>query len=200
MIDDLVGRMLGALDRLGLVDDTIVILSTDHGDNMGAHKLFEKGPFFDDECFRIPMIAAHPDCSRPGGTTDEFVYLQDLFSSLLEVAGLEGEAQPDTQSILPLLKGREESTGRDSVYCQFNAQIQAHRSRMVRTHTHKFVFSQADIGELYDLVEDPHELDNLFGLPEHRGTQEELMALMQTHMERVGDPMRGPFMQVRHIY
>ena len=106
MIDDLVGRMLGALDRLGLVDDTIVILSTDHGDNMGAHKLFEKGPFFDDECFRIPMIAAHPDCSRPGGTTDEFVYLQDLFSSLLEVAGLEGEAQPDTQSILPLLKGQ----------------------------------------------------------------------------------------------
>jgi len=200
LIDDLVGRMLAALERLGLADDTIVLFSTDHGDNMGAHKLFEKGPYFDDECFRLPMIAAHPECARPGSATDEFVYMQDLFPSLLEMAGLEPPEQPDTQSIAPLLAGQEERTGRDSVYCQFNNQIQRHPSRMVRTHTHKFVFSQADMGELYDLEADPHELENLFGRPEHRETQERLMVLMEEHMERVSDPMRGPFRQVRSIY
>ncbi|MDP6778560.1 MAG: sulfatase-like hydrolase/transferase [Candidatus Latescibacteria bacterium] len=200
MIDDLVGRMLGALDRLGLTDDTIILFSTDHGDNMGAHKLFEKGPYFDDECFRLPLIGVHPECTRPGGVVDEFVYMQDLFPSLVEAAGLEVEEQPDTQSILPLLMGREESTRRDSAYCQFSAQIQRHPSRMVRTRTHKFVFSQADMGELYDLQKDPHELNNLFGLSEYQDKQEELMVLMESHMERVNDSMLGVFKQVRHIY
>lgn len=200
MLDDLVGRMLEALRRLGLEDDTLVVMATDHGDNMGAHKLFEKGPFFDDECFRIPLVAAHPECRRPGTHTDELVYLQDLFPTLLEAAGEAGDAQPDTQSILPLVEGEEAGTGRDSVYCQFNAQIQTHVSRMVRTKTHKFVFNQSDMGELYDLVEDPHELHNLFGLPEHRDTQEALMQLMQEHMERVDDPLYREFMRVRYIY
>jgi hypothetical protein len=98
------------------------------------------------------------------------------------------------------MSGRDEPTGRDSVYCQFSAQIQAHKSRMVRTHGHKFVFSQSDIGELYDLENDPHELDNLFGLPEYKALQESMMQLMQSHMERVDDPMLGEFMRVRHIY
>ena len=200
MIDDLIGRMLQTLDDLGLSENTIVLFSTDHGDNMGAHKLFEKGPFFDEECFLLPFIAAHPDCQRPGGECDEFTYMQDLYPSLLEAAGLEPEAQPDTQSILPLLLGEDGSTARGSAYCQFNSQIQAHKSRMVRTRTHKFVFSQSEIGELYDLVNDPHELDNLFDLPEHRDVQESVMQLMQDHMERTGDPMRGEFMRVRHIY
>jgi len=200
MIDDLVGRMLGELEALGLQESTIVVMSTDHGDNMGAHKLFEKGPFFDEECFLLPFIASHPECERPGSEIDEFVYVQDLYPSFLEAAGLEPDSGPDTQSILRLLAGQEGPTGRDSVYCQFNSQIQTHRSRMVRTGTHKFVFSQSDTGELYDLVEDPHEMRNLFGVPEHRGIQESLMQRMQSHMERVGDPMLREFMRVRHIY
>ena len=200
MIDDLVGRMLAELDALGQWENTLVVFSTDHGDNMGAHKLFEKGPFFDEECFLLPFIAAHPECQRPGTETDEFIYVQDLFPSLLEAAGLQPKEQPDTQSILPLLSGKDGTTGRDSVYCQFTSQIQTHRSRMVRTHTHKFVFSQSDIGELYDLENDPHELNNLYGLAEHKDLQESLMKLMQSHMERVDDPMLREFMRVRYIY
>ena len=200
MIDDLVGRIFDEMDAQGLWDNTLVVFFTDHGDNMGAHKLFEKGPFFDEECFRLAFIAAHPACKQPGSTCDEFVYLQDLFPSFVEAAGLEVDSGPDTQSILPLLAGREEQTGRDSVYCQFSAQIQAHKSRMVRTRTHKFVFSQSDIGELYDLVNDPHELNNLFGLDEYKDVQESLMQLMQSHVERVKDSMLGEFMRVRYIY
>lgn len=200
---ELHGLHAGCIDHkemLGLAENTIVVFSTDHGDNMGAHKLFEKGPFFDEECFRLPFIAAHPDCQLPGGENDEFVYLQDLFPSFLEAAGLQIDTTPDTQSILRLLAGGEGTTGRDSVYCQFNSQIQTHRSRMVRTRTHKFVFSQSDIGELYDLVNDPHELNNLYGLTEHEELQESLMQLMQSHMERVDDNMLNEFMRVRYIY
>ena len=167
---------------------------------MGAHKLFEKGPFFDEESFRLPMIAAHPKCRQPGRENDEFVYLQDLFPSFLEVAGLQPDIVPDTQSILPLLKGEDDPTGRDSVYCQFNGQIQEHKSRMVRTRTHKFAFNQSDIGELYDLENDPHELHNLYGIETHKALQESLMQCMQDHMERVKDPMLGEFRRVRYIY
>ena len=200
MIDDLVGRMLSELETLGLAENTLVVFSTDHGDNMGAHKLFEKGPFFDEESFRLPLIAAHPECRQPGRENDEFVYLQDLFPSFLEIAGLQPDIVPDTQSILSLLKGEDEPTERDSVYCQFNGQIQEHKSRMVRTRTHKFVFNQSDIGELYDLENDPHELHNLFGIETHKALQESLMQYMQDHMERVKDPMLGEFRRVRYIY
>ena len=167
---------------------------------MGAHKLFEKGPYFDEESFRLPLIAAHPGCREPGSISDEFVYLQDLYPSFLDAAGLVPDTGPDTQSILPLLKGEDEPTGRDSVYCQFNGQIQSHKSRMVRTKTHKFVFNQSDLGELYDLENDPHELQNLYGLDTHKEVQESLMQCMQDHMERVNDPMMGEFRRVRYIY
>ena len=59
MIDDLVGRILGELRALGLEEDTLVVFTTDHGDMMGAHRLIEKGPFTYDQCYRLPMVAAH---------------------------------------------------------------------------------------------------------------------------------------------
>jgi len=200
MIDDLVGKIFDELDRQGLWDNTLVVFSTDHGDNMGAHKLFEKGPFFDDECFRIPFVAASPNCKNPGSVCDEFVYLQDLFPSVLEKAGLPVPEVPDTQSILPQLEGEQQPVGRDSVYCQFNAQIFEHKARMVRTRDYKFVFNLSDVGELYDLVEDPHEMNNLFGEEAYEEIQETLMQKMQEHMERVGDPLLEQLMQLRCIY
>jgi arylsulfatase A-like enzyme len=200
MIDDLVGMILTELEALGCADNTLVVFSTDHGDNMGAHRLIEKGPFTYEQCYRLPMIAAHPDCESPGSVCDEFVYLQDLYPTFLEMAGRPLPDEPDTQSILDQVRGRDVPTGRDSVYAQFFAQLFRFEQRMIRTRTHKFVYNHSDIGELYDLVNDPWEMHNLIDLPETRGLQEQLMAQMREHMVRLNDPELRHFDTIRHVY
>ncbi len=200
LIDDLVGMILGELEALGCADNTLVVFSTDHGDNMGAHRLIEKGPFTYEQCYRLPMIAAHPRCDAPGSVCDEFVYLQDLYPTFLEMAGRPAPGEPDTRSILSQIAGAPASTDRDSVYAQFFAQLFRYEQRMIRTRTHKFVYNHSDIGELYDLVNDPWEMRNLIDLPETHGLQKELIAKMREHMVRLEDPILRDFDGIRHVY
>ncbi|MFH1084575.1 MAG: sulfatase-like hydrolase/transferase, partial [Chloroflexota bacterium] len=200
MLDDLIGRILADLERLGLAENTLVVFSTDHGDMMGAHRLIEKGPFTYEQCYRLPLIAAHPACAAPGSVCDEFVYLHDLFPTFLEAAGVQPPAVPDSQSILANMLGHATPTRRDSVYCAFTSQIFPFEQRMLRTRTHKFVYNRSDFGELYDMVNDPWELRNLVDLPETRALQQDLMARLRAHMERLDDPLLRPFDMIRDVY
>ena len=200
MIDDLVGRMLVELESLDLAENTLVIFTTDHGDMMGAHRLIEKGPFTYEQCYRLPMVAAHPACEAPGSACDEFVYLHDLFPTFLELAGVTPPDVPDSQSIVDNVLGRATSTNREGIYAAFWSQIFPFEQRMVRTRTHKLVYNCMDIGELYDLVHDPWEMRNLIGLPETRALQAELLDLMRAHMVRLDDPLLRQFDMMRHVY
>lgn len=200
MLDDLIGRIVLELEALGCADNTVIIFGTDHGDNMGAHRLIEKGPFTYEQCYRLPLLAVHPECEAPGTVCDEFVYLQDLFPTCLDIGGRPAPGRPDTTSILDLMRGRPGSTGRESIYAQFYAQLFPYEQRMVRTRTHKLAYNRSDIGELYDLINDPWEMKNLIDLPETKAVQDELMTLMYDHMVRLGDPILGTFDGIRHVY
>lgn len=200
MLDDLVGKILDELRALGLEDETLVVFTTDHGDNMGAHRLIEKGPFTHEETYRLPLIAASPDCTRPGANCDEFVYLQDLFPTFVEQAGGTPPEVPDTSSILPQIVDPTTPTGRDTVYTQFHGHLFPFEQRMVRSRSHKLVYNPTDRGELYDLIRDPHELVNVYGRPEVADVQAQLMLAMRAHMEQVGDPALGGFNAIRAVY
>jgi len=200
MIDDLVGRMLDELETLGLAEKTLVIFTTDHGDQMGAHRLIEKGPFAYEETWRLPMIAAHPGVESPGCVCDEFVYLHDLFPTFQEIAGRTPHDAADSASILDQILGKEAPTGRESVYGAFASQIFPSPLRFVRTRTHKLVFNRSEIGELYDLVHDPHELHNLIDDPRARAVKADLMARMRAHMVRLDDPMLRFFDAMKAVY
>jgi len=200
MIDDLVGRMLDALKDLGMADDTIVIYGTDHGDQMGAHRMIEKGPFAYEETWRLPLVVSHPDCEAPGSTSDEFVYLFDLFPTILEEAGITPPDVPDSQSIRENILGRDAPTGRDSVYCTFAGHILPASLCFVRDQRYKLVYNQADIGELYDLETDPYELNNLIDSPEAAEVKAELGEKLAQHLERVGDPKAGGWNGLRYVY
>ena len=200
MIDELVGWMLDELRRLGLEKNTLVIYTTDHGDMMGAHRLIEKGPFAYEESWRLPMVAAHPSVEMPGTVCDEFVYLHDLYPAFLEVAGITPPDVPDSQSILDNILGRNVPTERDSVYGAFHSHIFPTPLRFVRTRTHKLVYNQSDIGEFYDLVDDPWEVRNLFNRPDSQGIKSQLLEEMRGHMLRLDDPIIRAFERVRHVY
>jgi arylsulfatase A-like enzyme len=200
MIDDLVGRILAELKALGLLDDTLVVYTTDHGDQMGAHRLIEKGPFAYEESWRLPMVVAHPQCNTPGAISNDFVLLHDLFPTFLDAAGLDLPEEPDSQSFLANMLGHPFPTRRHSIYGAFTGHIFPAPLRFVRTRTHKLVFNQVDMGELYDLTNDPHEMVNLIDLPETADVQAALMKQMREHMVRVEDPVLGAFDRMRHVY
>ena len=134
-------------------------------------------------------MTAHPDCQAPGSVCSEFVYLHDLFPTLLEVAGLSAPQIPDSKSILENILGHDAPTGRESIYCSFEGHIFHAPLRFVRTRTHKFVFNRVHIDELYDLAHDPYELRNLIDLPETQAVQAELVDQMRAHAAMLEDPM-----------
>ena len=200
LIDDQVGRIVAHLAQLGILDNTIIIFTADHGDCLGAHKLIEKGEFMYDEIYRIPMVVAHPDCQQPGSANDDFIYLQDLTASFIDQAGLEVPPELDGQSFLPAMRGDHSPNERDSIYAVFHRHFTLAEQRMVRTKTHQFTFNSADQGELYDLQADPYQLENVYGRPEYEPVRQELLARMGQYMEDLADPLLGWFRRMEAVY
>lgn len=199
LIDDQVGRIVDHLAARGLLEDTVIIYSADHGDCLGAHKLIEKGEFMYDEIYNIPLVVAHPGCTAPGSVNDDFVYLHELTPTFLEIAGVEN-AQMDGQSFLPAMLGDATPNGREEVYCVFHRHFTHAEQRMVRTRTHQFTFNSADAGELYDLTADPYQLHNVYDQPAYDAVRLDLMARMSRYMKDLGDPLRGWFERMKWVY
>jgi arylsulfatase A-like enzyme len=200
LIDDCVGVVLDHLQQRGLADDTIVVYVSDHGDCMGAHRLIEKGEFMYDEIYRIPLVVYHPDCENPGTVNDDLVYLQELMCTLLDAGGVDVPDDLDGRSFLNATLGRDTDWDRDDVYCVFDRHFTVAQQRMVRTRTHQLTFNAADQGELYDLVQDPYQLHNVYGDPAYDGVRRDLGDRMRAHMESLHDPLLRRFHTIWSVY
>jgi arylsulfatase A-like enzyme len=181
MIDDAVGRILGGLAARGLADDTIVIFTTDHGDFLGDHRLLLKGPAHYDGITHVPFIWSEPG-ARPAAkmTTDVLGGTLDIAPTILDRARIQPYNGIQGTSLLPAIAG--EGTPRDSMVIEDDQQrallgYQApSRMRTLVTQRWRMTIAHGDAwGELYDLVNDPHEMDNLFEEASHRGVRGELM-------------------------
>ena len=200
LIDDMVGRIVGHLEQLGVLDNTIVIYTSDHGDCLGAHKLIEKGEFMYDEIYRIPLVIAHPNCQSLNSQCDEFVYLHEIMLSAIEAAGITVPKELDGESFLPAMVGQPYHNGREEVYCVFDRHFTVAQQRMVRSRTHQFTFNAGDQGELYDLKNDPYQLNNVYGQQQFAEVQRDLMGRMEHYMEELGDPLRTWYGRTKEVY
>jgi len=182
LIDHNVGRILGALENMGLSDDTIVIYSGDHGDWLGDHGLILKGPMFYEGLLRVPMIVRGPGVPT-GHTIGEPVSSLDIPASLMDWAGAEQPPEWHSRSLRPLLSDAGES--RDFAYSEWELLAQRVGVQLslqcARTKTHKLTYeAMSGDGELYDLVNDPYEMDNLWNDPSVAAAQKELMDMIAT--------------------
>ena len=200
LLDAMVGRVVAHLEKLGVLDNTIIVYTADHGDCMGAHRLIEKGEFMYDEIYRIPLVIAHPECQAPGTACNEFVYLQEIMLSALDAAGLAVPDALDGESFLPAIEGKPYHNGREEVYCVFDRHFTVANQRMVRTRTHQFTFNSGDPGELYDLAEDPYQLDNRYGDPAYEDVRQDLIGRMDSYMSELNDPLRSWFARIKGAY
>jgi len=171
-VDDVLGRLLANLERTGLSENTIVVFTSDHGDMLGSHHLFNKGNLYE-ESIRIPMIVRCPDRIEPMIANEQITSLVDLAPTLLEMAGV---CVPDTmqgRSIAPVLRGEAASLSRNYAYIEAGGH--GGKSAVgVRTPTHTFglqINAQRKTESalaLYDLSGDPYQQRNLVDTPEQQ--------------------------------
>ncbi len=188
LIDAQIGRVLDTLDSVGVADNTLVIFFSDHGDTIGAHKIWNKDYTMYDEIYRVPFIARWPGVTMPGSRCDTYIqHGIDLLPTVFDAIGL---APPDNihgQSIAPLLKGEQQTRLREA-YCEFHGcHMGLYTLRMLQTDRYKFIFHTNDIDEMYDHELDPHELTNVAQKPEYDSVLKELKLRMVDWMARTGD-------------
>ena len=165
LIDHNVGRILSALGDLGLADDTLVIYTSDHGDWLGDHGLILKGPINYEGLVRIGLIFQGPAVPKDR-VVDDPVSTLDIPATVLDCMGVSPQGEMHSRSLRGLIEGKT-GESRDFAYNEWD--INASRCgvaldlRMARTKTHKLTIeTESGTGELYDLKNDPYEMDNLF--------------------------------------
>ena len=188
LLDRQVGRLLDALDELGLADGTLVAYSADHGDLCGGHGMVDKHFMMYDDVLRVPLILRLPGVLPAGTVRDDFAVNEiDLARTFLGVAGVE---VPKSFVGRDLLAG---PTGREDVYSQYHGTHQGlYSSRMLRDRRWKYVYNPVSFDELYDLDADPGEVVNLVDAPEHAGELRRLRGRCGEWMREVGDPLSAP--------
>jgi arylsulfatase A-like enzyme len=189
-VDDSVGRLLTFLDRNGLSKNTLVFYTSDQGFFLGDHGLFDKR-FMYEESLRMPFLVRWPAAIKPGTRSQAIALNVDFAPTFLDAAGLPVPKEMQGRSLLPLLKGRTPADWRTSMYYRYYHDPGDHNTRAhhgVRTLTHKLIyFWKKDQWELFDLVNDPYELHNLYGEPGHDNLIATLKAELSRLKQALGD-------------
>ena len=197
-IDHQIGRVLAALRRLGLEDNTVVIFTSDHGDYLGDHQLLLKGPVHYQSLIRTPFIWRDPQAAPAAPRSQALCSTADIAATVLARAGLPAYNGMQGQSLLPLMSGAATAV-RDAALIEEEGQRTmfgfAGRTRMrtLQTPRHRLsVYADADWGELYDLQEDPHELRNLWSDPAAAALRGELLMTLARSMIRHAETSPHP--------
>ena len=167
-VDRWLGELLATLDRHGMADDTVVIFTSDHGDMLGERGLWYKMSFFEHST-RIPLVVRAPGRCSPGRAATP-ITLMDVAPTLLDLAGFDVmPPQFDGTSVLPFVDAPDPDR---TVVGEFLGEGAVAPVFMIRRDDWKFVWSQPDPPQLYDLAADPAELVYLAAVPEHRDVVE----------------------------
>lgn len=159
LVDDALGKILDQLDRLGLADNTLVIYTADHGDLLGAHGgLFNKEGLMVEETMKIPMAMRWPGVVEKGAVSDELVSNMDIPVTAMAVAGAKPGFPVDGIDVF--------SEHRECLMSEsFGCFAREFEQKMYRWSHYKYIAHESGEEELYDLQEDPFELQNLAQSP-----------------------------------
>ena len=184
-LDDNVGRVLDFLEENNLLDNTLVVYTSDQGFYMGEHGWFDKR-FMYEESFKTPLLMLLPKGLNARGVINEMVQNIDYAPTFLDVAGITIPKDMQGVSLLPLLKGQHPKKWRKSLYYHFYEYPAEHavkRHYGVRNDRYKLIhfYNDIDQWELFDLKNDPHEMNNIYG----KSGTEKILHKMQKELMRL---------------
>lgn len=181
-MDDQIGRILDALEQTGKADDTWIFFTADHGLAVGQHGLFGKQNMFE-HSVKAPLIVNGPGVAR-NHRIDTPVYIQDIMPTTLELAGDSVPDHVQFKSLLPLLKGSKQQHY-DAIYGAY-LDVQ----RMIRKGDYKLIlYPQVPVTLLFNLKDDPDEVNNLADQPLYAPVIAELKAQLQALQKETGDTL-----------
>ena len=170
-VDDNVGRVLDYLEETGLDKNTIVVYTSDQGFYLGEHGWFDKR-FIYDQSFKTPLLIKWPNVIQPGITNDELVQNLDYAQTFLEAAMIDIPDDMQGESLIPLLKGDSQEWTRDAVYYHYYEYPSVHMAKRhygIVNKEFKLVHFYFDVDEweLYDRLNDPNEMNNVYNDPNY---------------------------------
>uniref|UniRef100_UPI0040473DF1 sulfatase family protein n=1 Tax=Algoriphagus sp. TaxID=1872435 RepID=UPI0040473DF1 len=190
-VDENVGRVLDYLEANNLMDNTLIVYTSDQGFYLGEHGWFDKR-FVYDESFKTPLLVAWPGKIAPKSTSTTMVQNLDYAQTFLEAAGIPAPADMQGESLLPLLTGHPEAWTRDAVYYHYYEYPAVHmvkRHYAVVTEQYKLVhyYYDTDEWELIDRIKDPQELRNVYDDPTYAPVVAELHRKLEALRKQYGD-------------
>jgi arylsulfatase A-like enzyme len=190
-VDENVGRVLDYLEANGLMENTIIVYTSDQGFYLGEHGWFDKR-FVYNESFKTPLIMAWPSKTEKGVKSDAMVQNLDFAQTFLEAAGVEAPSDMQGESLIPLLRGETDKWTRDAVYYHYYEYPSVHmvkRHYAIITKDYKLVhyYFDADEWELIDRKNDPMELKNVYDDPAYAEIREDLHKQLDGLREKYGD-------------
>ena len=185
-VDDSVGQVLEYLEKSNQLDNTLIVYTSDQGFFLGEHGFMDKR-FMYEPTIHTPLLMRYPKLIKSGSVQDKMTINADYGATFLDLAGVEIPEDVQGESLLPLMTQDEEASKewRKSMYYHYYEYPGWHQVRRhygVRTDRYKLIhfYGQGtkefdgDTWEMYDFVNDPHELINLYGMPQYKDLQTEL--------------------------
>jgi arylsulfatase A-like enzyme len=185
-VDEQIGRILGALEEQGLLDNTIIIFAGDNGLALGSHGLIGKGDVYEDS-IRVPMILAGPGIAA-NSIDDQLVYLSDMLPTVAALLGIDPPASSDGSPVL----GPKAGPPRQRTFYQY-----IHWQRAIRTADNwkligyrlTAVDAQFDRMQLFNLNVDPSEINDLSAAAGYQGKLSEMQSLLASERALYDDPL-----------
>lgn len=200
-VDDEIGRVITAIDRL--CPGALVIYTSDHGDSLGDHGIWNKGPAMYDGITNIPLLIRWPGQAPAGVVCPHPVSHIDIVPTLLEFFGAPQSKVLEGTSLLPCFRDPAQRIN-PAVFMEFARYETDHDGfggfqpiRCAFDGRHKLVVNLLTSDELYDLATDPHELMNLIESPAHALARNGLHDQLLDWMNRTRDPFRGYYWRNR---
>ncbi len=180
-----VGRVVNVLEQTGTLDDTAIILSSDHGFFLGEWRMYDKR-FMYEPSIRVPLMVRYPRLVKAGSVSEQMALNIDIVPTILELAGTAVPGSRPGKSLVPLLQGKSPDNWRkDWLYEYYEypyAQgvrphrgVRTERYKLIHFHTMPQFPELREQFELYDLREDPGELNNLYGKPGYDALAQQLL-------------------------
>lgn len=189
-VDESLGRVLATLEEMGELDNTVIIYSSDNGYFMGEHGYWDKRIAYENS-MRIPMLIRYPKMIKPKTVINEMGLNIDIAPTILDLAGIKAPSYMQGQSMIPLFDTDSANTNwRKSFmfeyYVDDDYPYAGPNMLAIRTDKYKLVddFLQNDIDELYDLENDPGEMQNLIGNPEYKQVEDSLRVELKKLKEK----------------
>jgi len=184
-IDEQIGRLVEKLKERGEYENTLIIFTSDNGLSLGAHGLFGKQSLYE-EAVKVPFVVAGPGIPA-GRRSDTFLYLHDLYATICEAAGIPVPDDVHAKSLFPVLRG-EQAEHRDAVYLPMFANF-----RSLRQGDWKLMkFMNIEQPSLYNLKDDPYEMEDLADHPEHAARIQTMLAALKQAMKDHGSDVQWP--------